>query len=137
MWTLATVAVIWAAVAAISVFSPDMIHGSEQQHLPVAAVTTWMWGCAASIAAFVTMTRLRGDLDRRPLWIIVFGVTVAIWSAATVISIVGPTVVTGSDPTTIPMAALIAPIVAMAATILAAILVLATSTFGSRVSHDA
>jgi hypothetical protein len=131
-WTLTTVAVIWAAVAVISVFSPDMIHGSEQQHLPVAALATWIWGCAASVAAFVVMTRLRGGLDRRPLWMIVFGATVAMWTAATLISIFGPTVVTGSDPTTIPMAALIAPIVATLATILAAIVVLVTDNASNR-----
>ena len=114
-WALATIASIWTAVLVISVLSPDMIHGSAQQRLPVAALGTWLWGGGASIAAFMGMARLR-DVGRRSSWIIVFGATVAIWTAATLISILGPTTVTGSDPTTIPMAALIAPIVAMVAT---------------------
>jgi hypothetical protein len=49
---------------------------------------------------------------------------VVIWSAATLVSVFGPTNVTGSDPTTIPIAALIAPIVAMVATIVTGTIVL-------------
>ena len=117
-WTLATVATIWTAVVIISVFSPDMIHGSEQQRMPVAAFGTWLWGFGASVVVFVAMARLRGDPGHRPLWMVLFGATVVIWSAATLASVVGPTIVTGSDPTTIPMAALIAPITAMVATVI-------------------
>jgi hypothetical protein len=123
-WTLVTVASIWTAVVLISVFSPDMIHGSEQQRMPVAAFGTWLWGFVASVAVFVAMARLRGDSDRRLLWMMLFGATVVIWSAATLVSVFGPTNVTGSDPTTIPIAALIAPIVAMVATIVTGTIVL-------------
>ncbi len=135
-WTLATVASIWTAVALMSVFSPDMIHGSEQQRLPIAALSTWLWGFGASVAAFVAMARLRGPLDRRPLWMFLFGATVAFWSAATLISVFGPTIDTGSDPTTIPMAALIAPIVAMLATVVAAMVVVVTHGLGGSSGAD-
>src|SRR5918995_4203340 len=64
-WTLATVTPIWVAVVLISVFAPDMIHGSEQQHMPVAAFGTWLWGVGASVVALVALTRLRGALTRR------------------------------------------------------------------------
>ena len=37
------------------------------------------------------------------------------------VSVFGPTMVTGSDPTTIPLAAMIAPVVAMLATVAAGI----------------
>ena len=122
---------IWAAVVLISVFAPDMIHGSEQQRMPVAAFGTWLWGVGASVVALVALTRLRGALTRRPLWMTLFGATLAIWSAATMVSIFGPTVVTGSDPTTIPVAALVAPIAAMLATSVAAIVVLVADGFNS------
>ena len=132
-WTLAAVASIWIAVGVISLFSPDMIHGSEHQRMPVAAFGTWFWGCCASTAAVMAMTRLRGDVGRRPLWMMLSGATMAIWFAATVVSIYGPTQVTGSDPTTIPVAALISPIVAMLATLVAATVVLvATGLTGTR-----
>jgi hypothetical protein len=35
---------IWIAVVVISVFAPDMVSGSEREHLPIAAFTTWFWG---------------------------------------------------------------------------------------------
>jgi hypothetical protein len=125
-WTLATVATIWTAVVLISVFSPDMIHGSEQQRMPVAAFGTWVWGLGASVVVFVALARLRGNPSHRPLWMALFGTTVVIWSAATLASVFGPTVVTGSDPTTIPMAALIAPIGALVATVITGATVLIT-----------
>jgi hypothetical protein len=134
-WTLATVASIWTAVALISVFSPDMIHGSEHQRMPVAAFSTWLWGFGASVAAFAAMGRLRGRFDRRPMWVTLFGTVVAIWTAATLVSIFGPTVDTGSDPTTIPMAALVAPIVAMLATVAAGTVVLAANSL-AREPHE-
>jgi hypothetical protein len=124
-WTLAAVGSIWTAVVLISVFSPDMIHGSEHQRMPVAAFGAWVWGFGASLAAVAAMARLRGSVARRPLWMMMAGATAAIWCAATVVSVFGPTQVTGTDPTTIPLAALIAPIVAMLATIGAATVVLA------------
>ena len=134
-WTLAAVASIWTAVVLISVFSPDMVHGSEQQRMPVAAFGTWLWGFGASVAVFVAMARLRGDSDRRPLWTMLFGATAVIWSAATLVSVFGPTSVTGSDPTTIPRAALIAPIVAMVATVVTGTLVV-VATGLSRMRHE-
>ncbi len=85
--------------------------------MPVAAFGAWFWGLGASIAAVAAFSRLRGDAARRPAVLLLTGSTMTIWVAAAVVSIVGPTQVTGSDPTTIPTAALIAPIVATWATI--------------------
>ena len=110
--TLLTITAIWVSIALISVLSPDMVHGSEHQRMPVAAFGAWFWAFGASIVAAVAMARLRRDVARRPAVMMVAGVTTTIWVAATVVSIFGPTLVTGSDPTTIPLAALIAPIVA-------------------------
>jgi hypothetical protein len=113
---MATVVAIWVCVAVISVLSPDMVHGSEQQRMPVAAFGAWFWGFGASIAAGMAMARLRGDTTRRAA-VLLAGATMTIWVAAAGVSIFGPTLVTGSDPTTIPIAALIAPIVAALVTI--------------------
>ena len=120
-WTAATVASIWASVAIISVFAPDMISGSEQQRMPIAAFTTWLWGLGGSVASLVPMARLRTDVGRRAFWIMLSGATMAIWAVAMLVSVFGPTMVTGSDPTTIPLAAMIAPVVAMLATVAAGI----------------
>jgi hypothetical protein len=49
LYPMATAVVgLWVAVAAISVFAPDLISGSEQEHVPIAAITTWLWGTIAT-----------------------------------------------------------------------------------------
>jgi hypothetical protein len=67
-WTVVGVVVIWAAVALISLFAPDMVTGSEQEHLPVAAFATWISGVVGTGAFFWMMGKLRGSVTRRPVW---------------------------------------------------------------------
>jgi hypothetical protein len=40
-WTAAGIAGIWVAVTVVSLGAPDMVTGSEQERLPVAALSTW------------------------------------------------------------------------------------------------
>jgi hypothetical protein len=120
-WTVAGVAVIWVAVALISVFSPDMVSGSEQEHLPVAAFATGISGVVGTGAFFWMMGKLRGSVTRRPVWIGLSVTTMAIWTVATILSIVLPVVETGSDPTRLPVGAMVAPVAAAMLTALAGI----------------
>lgn len=100
---------IWTAVVAISVFAPDLVSGSEQQHLPVAAFGTWIWG---AVSTFIVLgALLRGDAG----WV-AYAVA-GVWLVAAVVSIATPSMVTGSDPTQLPIASLVAPV---AATVLTA-----------------
>jgi hypothetical protein len=120
-WTVVGVVVIWVAVALISLFAPDMVTGSEQEHLPVAAFATWISGVVGTGAFFWMMGKLRGTVTRRPVWIGLSVTTVAIWTAATILSIVLPVVETGSDPTRLPVGAMVAPVAAAMLTALAGI----------------
>lgn len=120
-WTATGIAGIWTAVALISVFAPDMVSGSEQEHLPVAAFGTWLWGLVATGAYVWSMGRLRGDAARKPIWIGLAGATMAIWLVATILGIALPRVETGSDPTRLPIGAMVAPMAAMVLTTLAGI----------------
>lgn len=122
--TLTTIAGIWTAVVVISVFSPDLVSGSEQQHLPVAAFSTWIWGLGSTITSAVALSQLRGDPRRRRFWLLLSATTVAIWGVATVVSLFSPRMVTGSDPTKVPLGALIAPIGAMVVAAIAGAIVL-------------
>ncbi len=106
--SMAGVAFIWAAVVAISVFSPDLVSGSEQEHLPVAALGTWVWGAVATRSVLATSLRLPSQDAGAQLATIVG----TVWAAATAVSIFGPRLVTGSDPTSLPIAAMVAPIAA-------------------------
>jgi hypothetical protein len=120
-WTAGGIAGIWVAVAIISVFAPDMVTGSEQQHLPVAAFGTWLWGLVATGAFVWAMGRLRGSATRRPIWVGLATATIAIWLVATVLGVALPRVETGSDPTRLPIGAMVSPMAAMVLTALAGI----------------
>jgi hypothetical protein len=121
VWTLAGIAAIWVAVTLISVFAPDMVTGSEQQHLPVGAFGAWFWGLAATGAFFWGMGRLRGNAVRQPFWIGLAVATTVIWGVATVLSIALPVYVTGSDPTRLPIGAMVSPVAAALLTALGGI----------------
>lgn len=116
---MGALAAIWASVAAISVFSPDLVSGSEQQHLPVAAFATWFWGVVASGSVMSGMLRINRIHGRRPLATQLTGAVSAIWVVAAVVSIFSPEMVTGTDPTRLPIAALISPVAAAVLTVAA------------------
>jgi hypothetical protein len=121
VWTLAGITAIWVAVILISVFAPDMVTGSEQQHLPVAAFGAWFWGLAATGAFVWGMGRLRGSAARQPFWVGLAAATMAVWGVATVLSITLPVYVTGSDPTRLPIGAMVSPVAAFLLTTLGGI----------------
>ena len=113
------VGAIWLAVLAISLLAPDMVSGSEQQHMPVAAFGTWLWGIVGTGPLWARWLRFgvrsRGRHLHQPLALGVAG----IWAVAAAVSVFGPVVETGSDPTRLPLAAMIAPV---AATVLTGVL---------------
>jgi hypothetical protein len=49
LWTAIGIGGIWVAVLLLSLLAPDLVSGSEQQHLPVAAFTTWFWGAIGTM----------------------------------------------------------------------------------------
>jgi hypothetical protein len=109
LWTAIGIGGIWVAVLLISLLAPDLVSGSEQQHLPVAAFTSWFWGGIGTLVLLWAMGRLRGHPVLRPAWIGLSVVTLGIWALATILAITLPEMVTGTDPTRIPFAALFAP----------------------------
>ena len=119
LWTAIGIGGIWVAVLLLSLLAPDLVSGSEQQHLPVAAFTTWFWGGIGTLVFLWTMGRLRGRAIWRPAWIGLSVVTLAIWALAAILGITLPVMVTGTDPTRIPFAALFAPVAAAMLTALA------------------
>ena len=109
---------IWVGVTALSLLAPDMVSGSEQQHMPVAAFSSWIWGAVA------TLTVLRGwgpgrSAAARSLHRPVAYAVAGVWLVAATVGVLGPVMETGSDPTRIPFCALFAPIAATVLTALA------------------
>lgn len=129
LWTAAGIGGIWLAVLLISLFAPDMVSGSEQEHLPMAALTAWLWGLIATGTFLVAAVHLRGSASRRPVWIGLTVVTLTVWLVATVLSITLPVFETGTDPTRIPMGALLAP---MGATVLTTLAGMMAGVFARR-----
>jgi hypothetical protein len=104
---------LWLAMALSSVFAPDLISDA-QDHVPIVALTIWIWGAVAT--GFVLFGAAFPTGDRMARW----GLPVAvlgIWAAVALVSIFAPTIVTGSDEaivagsgqTIVPVAGLFAP----------------------------
>jgi hypothetical protein len=121
LWTAVGILGIWTAVVLISLFAPDFVSGSQQEHLPMAAFTTWFWGGVGTAIFLWAMGKLRGNATWRPIWIGLSIVTLVAWAAATAVGIAAPVFETGSDPTQIPFGAFFAPVAAAMFTTLAGI----------------
>lgn len=122
LWAAIGCGGIWVAVVLISVFAPDLVSGSEQEHLPIAAFTTWFWGCVGTLVLLWAMSRLRGSAMERPVWIGLSVVTLVLWAVATILAITLPVFETGTDPTQIPLGAMFAPAGAAILTALAGLI---------------
>jgi hypothetical protein len=102
---------LWLAMALSSVFAPDLISDA-QDHVPIVALTIWIWGAVAT--GFVLFGAAFPARDRMGRW----GLPVAvlgIWGAVALVSIFAPTIV-ASDGTIVPVAGLFAPVAGAVAT---------------------
>jgi len=122
LWTAIGIGGIWVAVVLISLFAPDLVSGSEQQHLPIAAFTTWFWGSIGTLVLLWAMGRLRGTAMGQPVWIGLSVVALVLWAGATILAITLPVFETGTDPTQIPFGAMFAPAGAALLTALAGLI---------------
>ena len=104
---------VWAAVIVISLYSPDSVSGVPQDHVPIAAVLTWVWGLMASRSMVTTLVAQRDHPERQPEVRLLVGGVAMVWFLATILAVFGPEIVTGTDPTRFPIAAILAPIAAM------------------------
>ena len=110
-----TVTAIWVATLLFSLFTPDLVSGSQQEHLPIAGLTAWLWAAAAT--GYVLMaTRVRHPDDDPAIWLGFEVSVVVIWAVVALTGIFGPELVTGTDPTRIPLAALVTPVAGLVAT---------------------
>lgn len=102
-------AAIWLSAGLVSVFAPDMVTGSQHEHLPIAALTVWVW------AAVATGYLLMGTREGRSSSPLVAG-TSLVWLAVLVATVFAPVLVTGTDPTRVPIAVFVAPVAGAIAT---------------------
>jgi hypothetical protein len=119
LWTAIGIGGIWVAVLLLSLLAPDLVSGSQQDHVPIAALTTWFWGGIATLVLLWAMGRLRDSARWQPIWIGLSVATLGVWAVGTILGITLPVMVTGTDPTRIPFAAIFAPVAAAMLTALA------------------
>ena len=103
---------LWLALALSAVFAPDLVSGA-QDHVPIVAITIWIWGAVAT--GFVLFGAAFPARDGMARWALPVAV-VGIWGAVALVSIYAPTIVTGSDGTIVPVAGLFAPVAGAIAT---------------------
>jgi hypothetical protein len=114
-----SIAAIWLATLAASLYAPALITGAQQEHIPLVAAVDWLW--AALATGLVALAAGLSERGSRAAWIGSAVALVAIWVAMAVASIAGPELVTGSDPTRVPLAAILSPFAAVVATAYVAI----------------
>ncbi len=113
----AAIVAIWIAVILTGFFAKDFISGSQQDHIHLAAIQNWFWGSIATAFILIPIVAgRRSHVEANASWYVLGGATAAIWLVVTLLSIYAPAYVTGSDPTTIPTATIMSPIIGMVAT---------------------
>lgn len=100
---------IWLAVVIASLYAPVMVTGSNHERLAIAALGDWLWGGMAT--GLLLLAAAFTGPGRTGIWPTAALVTALIWLAVAVTSVFAPDLVTGTDPTSIPLAAMLAPIV--------------------------
>jgi len=122
------VAGVWIAVVAASIWAPVMVTGSQHERLAIAALGDWLWGALAT--GLLLLAAAFTDRGRVGTWPAVSVIAILVWAAVALASIFAPTMVTGTDPTTIPLAALLAPIAGALVTAFLAVFAAGTSARG-------
>jgi hypothetical protein len=108
---------VWVSVAVAMMFAPDMVSGSQHEHLALVAWTDWIWGLVAT--GTVTLAAVRGvkaKVAGLAPWLALAISVAVVWLGVMLVSVFAPVFVTGTDPTVLPMAALGAPIVGVVLT---------------------
>jgi hypothetical protein len=83
IWLAVALGGVWLSVALISIFAPDFVSGSEQEHIPIAALITWVPGLFATRSVLNELVRRRqpGKVAPEQAWMGVALLTGGIWAA--------------------------------------------------------
>lgn len=112
---------IWGALAAASIWSPELISGTDQTRVPIAAFTDWFYAVIATGLVLLAFSRRTPDLPRSS-WAAFTLVISGIWLVVAITSILTPDLIS-NDATRVPIAALVGPIAGVLATAFASVFV--------------
>lgn len=117
LWSGVAIASIWISVVLASIFAADLVSGTEQDHISLVPAIDWIWGgIATSAVALTALEGARSGGTSKAAWTVLGIGVAAVWLAVLLVSLYAPVMVTGTDPTRLPLAAVGAPIVGMVAT---------------------
>jgi len=106
------IASIWISVVLSSLLAPDFVSGSQQEHLQLVAWGDWVWGLVASaLVVLAVLDGIRLGIAHATPWVVLAAGVSLVWLGVLAISACTPALVTGTDPTRIPLAAMGVPIV--------------------------
>lgn len=118
---------IWAAATAAAIYAPDLVIGSQHDHLQLAMFFAWpLAAVATGMVLLAAGVSRRGGETAGP-WIVFALLNGLAWIGAALTSVFAAPMVTGTDPTTIPVAVLVAPLFAVLVTAYASIYVAGAS----------
>ena len=108
-------------MAAASIWSPELISGTDQTRVPIAAFTDWFYAVIATGLVLLAFSRRTPDLPRSS-WAAFTLVISGIWLVVAITSIWTPDLIS-DDATRVPIAALVGPIAGVLATAFASVFV--------------
>lgn len=108
LYPIVALAGIWVPVALLCIFAPDLVTGAFQDRFPLALVVAPLAGVAATRSVARAFSRL-GQASGS-VWVPYVVTTSIIWIGVALAGTYAPVMVTGTDPTRLPLAVLVAPI---------------------------
>ena len=108
----ASITAIVSSASVTTLFAPHMVTGSAHDDFPLPGVLVWLWAMIAIVYVRV-LSNAPSSGALSPRWA---AEITAIWALSAVLCIWGPVLVTGTDPTRLPLTAISAPVLAALAT---------------------
>jgi len=114
---------IWIAATIAVVFAPDMVTGANHEHFQLAMFLVWPLAAVATGMVMLAAGVSRRNAETAGPWAVYAVLNTLAWFGAAIASVYVTPMVTGTDPTTIPIAAIVAPIFSVLVTAYASIYV--------------
>lgn len=121
--TAVALVAIWGSATLAALYAPDMITGSNHEHMQLAMFLAWPLAAVATGMVLLAAGVSRREVQAAGPWALYALLTAIAWAASAVASVFVSPMVTGTDPTTIPIAAIVSPLFAVLVTAYAAIYV--------------
>ena len=107
---------IWVGATVAAIFAPDMITGSNHEHMQLAMFVVWPLAAVATGMVLLAAGVSRRGVESAGPWGVYAVLITLAWVGTAVAGVFVAPMVTGTDPTTIPIAAIVAPLFAVLVT---------------------